>query len=160
MRLPGLEKVWEHGLTGKGQCIAIIDSGLFAHEDFADRVVGYVDLAGQQKWMLDRWGHGTHVAGIAVGSGKRSQGKHKGVAFEASLVGVRVSTMSQAIEGLRWVLARRLELGVTVVNVSMGDVASVSFEACPWCRAVEETTAAGLPVVVAAGNDHYRRRSE
>ncbi len=40
MRLPGLEKVWAEGLTGKGQCIAIIDSGLFAHEDYADRVVG------------------------------------------------------------------------------------------------------------------------
>lgn len=156
MRLPGLEKVWEQGWTGKGQCIAIIDSGLFAHEDFADRVVGYRDLAGKHEKMLDRWGHGTHVAGIAVGSGKRSEGRIKGVAFEASLVGVRVSSVSEAIEGLRWVLARRLELGVTVVNVSMGDVASVGFDACPWCLAVDEVAAAGLPVVVAAGNDHDR----
>lgn len=91
-----------------------------------------------------------------MGSGKRSDGRHRGVAYEASLVSVRVSSVSEAIEDLRWVLARRLEFGVTVVNVSMGDVASVGFEACPWCLAVEKAVAAGLPVVVAAGNDHDR----
>jgi len=156
MRLPGLDKVWDQGFTGKGQTIAVIDSGFFAHADFADRVVGYVDMSSKSKRMLDRWGHGTHVAGIAAGSGSRSQGRIKGVAFEASLVGVRVSSVSEAIEGLSWLMARRLELGVTVVNLSMGDVASVAFESCPWCRAVEKAVAAGLPVVVAAGNDHDR----
>jgi len=156
MRLPGLEKVWARGFAGKGQCIAIIDSGFFPHEDFSDRVVGYLDLAGGGQQMLDRWGHGTHVAGIAAGSGKRSQGQIKGVAFEATLVGVRVSSVSQAIEGLAWVVSRRLEFGVTVVNISMGDVACFGFDACPWCLAVEKAVATGLAVVVAAGNEKDR----
>lgn len=148
--------MWARGYTGRGQCIAIIDSGFFGHEDFADRVVGYLDLAGKSGRMLDRWGHGTHVAGIAAGSGKRSQGRYKGVAFESNLVGVRVSSVAEAIEGLRWVLARRLEYAISVVNLSMGDVASVSFANCPWCLAVEEAVQAGLAVVVAAGNEQDR----
>ena len=153
MRLPGLEKVWSQGYTGKGQCIAIIDSGFFAHPDFADRVVGYHDLAGNRPKMADPWGHGTHVAGIAAGSGLQSQGRHKGVAYEANLVGVRVASVTQAIQGLNWVIDKRLEFGISVVNISMGDVACLGYEACPWCQAVEAALAAGLAVVVAAGND-------
>jgi serine protease AprX len=153
MRLPGLEKVWAQGYTGQGQCIAIIDSGFYAHPDFADRVVGYLDLAGKRDKMADPWGHGTHVAGIAAGSGRQSQGRHKGVAYEANLVGVRVASVTQAIQGLNWVIEKRLEYAITVVNISMGDVACLGYEACPWCLAVEGAVSAGLVVVVAAGND-------
>ncbi|MBN9416579.1 MAG: S8 family peptidase [Candidatus Eremiobacteraeota bacterium] len=156
IRLPGLDKVWAQGFTGKGQTIAIIDSGFFPHADIKDRVVGYVDLASGKEKLSDNWGHGTHVAGIVAGSGKKSDGQVKGVAPEANLVGVRIGSMQQAIDGLRWVIAHKEELNIGVVNISLGEVATQSYKDDPWCQAVEDATKAGLTVVVAAGNEGDR----
>ncbi len=155
-RLPGLDKVWAQGFTGKGQTIAIIDSGFFPHADIKDRVVGYVDLASGKTKLSDNWGHGTHVAGIVAGSGKKSDGQVKGVAPDANLVGVRIGSMQQAIDGLRWVIANKDELNIGVVNISLGETATQSYKNDPWCQAVEDATKAGLTVVVAAGNEGER----
>ncbi len=38
----------------------------------------------------DDYGHGTHVAGIIAGTGYDSNGKHKGIAPGAKLVGLKV----------------------------------------------------------------------
>jgi len=156
IRLPGLDKVWAQGFTGKGQTIAIIDSGFFPHADIKDRVVGFVDLASGKEKMSDNWGHGTHVAGIAAGSGKKSDGEVKGVAPEANLVGVRIGSMQQAIDGLRWVIAHKDQYNIGVVNISLGETANQSYKNDPWCQAVEDASKAGLTVVVAAGNEGER----
>ncbi|MEG6523091.1 S8 family serine peptidase [Desulfotomaculum sp. 1211_IL3151] len=77
------------GLTGKGQVIAVADSGLDAgkqeslHQDIKERLVGVKDFSGDG-WR-DPNGHGTHVAGSIVGSGAKSQGAIKGIAPEAGL---------------------------------------------------------------------------
>ena len=156
VRLPGLDKVWQQGFTGKGQTIAVIDSGIFPHADLKDRVVGWLDLANGKSKPADSWGHGTHVAGIAAGSGKKSGGQVKGVAPEANLVGVRISSVEQAIEGLDWVVAHKDEFHVGVVNISLGDTATQSAKSDPWCQAVQRAIDAGLTVVVAAGNEGER----
>lgn len=156
VRLPGLDKVWAQGFTGKGQTIAVIDSGIFPHADLKDRLVGWVDLANGKSKASDSWGHGTHVAGIAVGSGKKSEGQVKGVAPEANLVGVRISSVEQAIQGLQWVIDNKDQYNIGVVNVSLGDTATQSHETDPWCQAVQKAIDAGLTVVVAAGNEGQR----
>ncbi len=114
--------------------------------------MGRLDLA--RRWVDYR--HGTHVAGIAAGSGGASGGRYRGVAYEANLVSVRVSSVSEAIEGIRWVMGHRAEYGISVVNLSMGDVARGSCAQCTWCSTVEEAVQAGLVMVVAAGNDRRR----
>lgn len=40
----------------------------------------------------DLSGHGTHVAGIAAGNGKASQGRYRGVAYESELLVVKLGT--------------------------------------------------------------------
>nr|WP_234329996.1 S8 family serine peptidase [Streptomyces viridochromogenes] len=70
---------------GSGQTIAIADSGLDQqHPDFAGRLVGVIGL-----WRpgetSDPHGHGTHVAGSALGDGTASNGEIQGVAPEAHL---------------------------------------------------------------------------
>ncbi|KPV50834.1 hypothetical protein SE17_24625, partial [Kouleothrix aurantiaca] len=90
----------DRGLYGAGQTIAIADSGLDTGNpatlspDFAGRVAAAHVLA-PGGTLADEFGHGTHVAGSAVGAGVQSgaqPGKHKytgsfaGVAPEAKLV--------------------------------------------------------------------------
>jgi subtilisin family serine protease len=97
---------WVAGATGRGQVVAVADSGLdrgvddaTLHADFRGRVkfirswpinpswAPFVKKPGADDGAADRFsGHGTHVAGLAVGSGAASGGKFRGVAPEAELV--------------------------------------------------------------------------
>lgn len=153
VRLPGLDKVWAKGFTGKGQTIAVIDSGIFPHPDLKDRIVGWVDFAEGKKKPSDKYGHGTHVAGLAAGSGGKSQGGIKGVAPEANLVGVRIGSIADAIKALHWVIENKDQLHISVVNMSLGDIPSKGWKNDPWAQATQQAIDAGLTVVVSAGNE-------
>jgi len=90
------------GLTGKGQIIAIADTGLDTgndtdhqpdHPDVCGRVIAWFDVV-KELWPAgclgdctdDQHAHGTHVAGTAVGGGNASNGELRGVAPEAEIV--------------------------------------------------------------------------
>uniref|UniRef100_UPI0033414E03 S8 family serine peptidase n=1 Tax=Castellaniella defragrans TaxID=75697 RepID=UPI0033414E03 len=91
---------YARGYTGQGVLVAVVDSGLYAqHPEFLGRVFGgwnFID--DQEPWdysdtELDETtglvvGHGTHVAGI-IGAARDGVQMH-GVAYDASLLGVRV----------------------------------------------------------------------
>ena len=82
------------GLDGQGQTIAIADTGLDiqgnvqagANQDFASARVAGTNLCPNGGDWSDRSGHGTHVAGIAAGSGSMSGGQFAGVAPQANLL--------------------------------------------------------------------------
>ncbi len=153
-RLPGIEKVWAQGFTGKGQTIAVIDSGIYPHPDLKDKVVAWHDFSREKKRkMTDPYGHGTHVAGVMAGTGASSNGEVKGVAFESDLVGLRITTVAEAIRALQWVIEHKDEHNIKVVNMSLGDTATKGFKNDPWAQAVEKAMEAGLIVVVAGGNE-------
>lgn len=84
------------GLSGKGELIGIADNGLDRgslsdlHPDLsndADRVprISALKSASGRNIPDDPSGHGTHMAGILVGSGESSQGKYRGIAPGSSL---------------------------------------------------------------------------
>jgi subtilisin family serine protease len=150
-------------LDGEGVGIAVVDSGIDAgHAVFRDglglsRVAASVDFTGEGR-TDDPFGHGTHVASIAAGSGQPSGGAYTGVAPGAKLVNLRVldsegrGTSSGLLSALEWVLNNRTLYNIRVVNLSLGAAAVEDYRDDPVCRAVRRLVDAGVLVVAAAGN--------
>jgi subtilisin family serine protease len=69
-----------YGLTGSGVGVAVIDSGIASHPDLngtsgTSRVVYSQSFVAGDTTTSDKFGHGTHVAGLIGGSGDR---RHSG----------------------------------------------------------------------------------
>lgn len=48
--------------TGEGVTVAILDTGIYPHPDFGDRIVKFKDFVYGKRYPYDKNGHGTHVA--------------------------------------------------------------------------------------------------
>ncbi|MEM8677720.1 MAG: S8 family serine peptidase [Planctomycetota bacterium] len=124
----------QFGLTGAGQTVAVIDSGV-AYDHYAlggglgssHRVVGGWDFAEQDADPYDdapAGFHGTHVAGI-IGS---SDDTYSGIAEGVDLVALRVfddqgaSSFAWVADALQWVDQNQFafEHPITTVNLSLG----------------------------------------
>jgi serine protease AprX len=107
----------------------------------------------------DANGHGSHVAGVIAGNGAQSDGAHIGVAPEAELVDVQVaddqgmSSMSDVILGLQWILEHKAEYNIRVINLSLNSTVAESYHTNPLNAAVEILWFNGIVVVVSAGNN-------
>ena len=66
--------------------VAVIDTGIFRHNDFDNRIAAFADFVNQKINAYDDSGHGTHVSGIIAGSGKASRGKYRRVAPESAII--------------------------------------------------------------------------
>ncbi len=100
------------GLTGNGETIAVVDTGLdngnlaTVHEDFRGKIVpGGVFAYGRPGNWSDPHGHGTHVAGSAMGTGAASGGDFKGTAPNAKLIFQSVMDSGNGLNGLNYGLA-------------------------------------------------------
>ncbi|HEX2110737.1 MAG TPA: S8 family serine peptidase [Gaiellaceae bacterium] len=143
---------------------AVLDTGIDAtHQDLDEgKVLAFVScLTGTctPATPSDPVGHGTHVAATIAGEGDaRADRLYRGVAPAAGLVGVRVldadgrGTMANVVAALDWVVENRAAYGIEAVNLSLG--AAGCFNGTDAVSAaVNDATAAGLVVVVAAGNE-------
>jgi serine protease AprX len=155
--------------TGLGVGIAIVDSGIdTTHPDFAlakgsGRVV-YSESFSNGKSAADKYGHGTHVAAIAAGSGTASSGgsythTFRGLAPDAHIINFRVldgngkGRDSAVISAIDRAIALRNQFNIRVLNLSLGHPVYESYKLDPLCQAVERAWIAGIVVVVAAGNE-------
>jgi serine protease AprX len=142
---------------GSGVTVAVLDTGVIASPDLGDRVLARVDFTADHDG-LDRFGHGSHMAGIIAGDGTASAGKWVGVAPGANLVSVKVAgadgstDVSVVIAGLQWVYASRAQYGIKILNLSFGTDSRQSYLVDPLNYAVEQLWFSGVLVVVAAGN--------
>ena len=152
---------YQSGYTGAGVGIAIIDSGIYAHPDLASRVVYRQTFIAATN--LDDYGHGTHVAGIAAGSGASSTGPqftrtYRGVAPGAHLIDLRVldangaSSDSVVIAAIDRAISLRSQYNIRVINLSIGRPIVESSSLDPICQMVAAAWKQGMVVVVAAGN--------
>ncbi len=161
-RVVKADQVWRQGATGRGVTVAVLDSGIAADPDLTQatpRLLAAVSFAGTRDPLRpDPGGHGTHVAGIVAGDGTRSGGEYVGIAPGANLVDVRVldkngsGRVSSVIRGIEWVLARRVQYNIRIINLSLGAPPSTPYRLDPLAAAVEIAWKRGLVVVAASGN--------
>ena len=143
---------WGAG-AGEGIGVALVDTGVIDSPDLAGRIVRGPDLSGEGDG-IDRYGHGTFMAGLIAGNGA----DHKGVAPGARIISVKVAgadgstTLSKVIAGIGWVVVHQDDVGAAVLNLSIGVDAPMLYEKDPLSAAVEAAWSSGLTVVVAAGN--------
>ncbi|MFS0561448.1 processed acidic surface protein [Terribacillus sp. 179-K 1B1 HS] len=138
---------WEDGLTGNGVKIAIMDSGIYPHEDL--EIAGGFSAVDYTTSYDDDDGHGTHVAGII---GAKHDGKGiDGIAPDAELYAVKVldetgeGYLSDLLEGIDWAITQNMD----IINLSMGTAdKSDALE-----DAVGKAYQAGILLVAASGNE-------
>ena len=158
--------------TGKGVAVAVIDTGIAGElpdfrrsaEDTTSRVIASVVTNPDATTATDRYGHGTHVAGLVAGNGRALPPAHPlynryvGTAPEADLVSVKVSddrgnaSIIDVIAGLQFVVDHGDAYGIRVANLSLGSSLALPYHIDPLNAAVEAVWAHGVVVVVAAGN--------
>ena len=151
--LIGADAARKAGLTGKGIKIAVVDTGIDAkHPDFAGRIVAAKDFSSDGD-QIDHFGHGTHVAGIAAGTGAVSDGKFGGVAPGAQLIDAKAlakngsGSMSGIMKAMEWAA----DQGAKIENMSLGGGASDGRD--PLSQEVNAITAKkGVLFAIAAGN--------
>ncbi|MGI6125575.1 MAG: S8 family peptidase [Planifilum sp.] len=153
--------VWETKNRGKGVTIAVVDTGIAPHPDLTqptNRIIAFKDFVDGLTNPYDDNGHGTHVAGCAAGNGYAQNGKYRGTAPEALLVGVKVldktgsGNLSDVIAGIKWCIDHRDQYNIRIISLSLGSTPSGSYRDDPVCRVVEEAWKRGITVVAAAGN--------
>lgn len=150
---------WEAGYDGRGVTVAIVDSGMNGgNADYGSRVMTTVKVNSLTATSADKYGHGSHVAGIVGGSGNQSGGKYIGIAPGVSLVSVKfsddlgVASERDLVNGLQWVYDNRSQYNIRVVNISASAAGQTSYKESPTAAAVEQLWFAGVVVVVSAGN--------
>ncbi|MBR5267842.1 MAG: S8 family serine peptidase, partial [Lachnospiraceae bacterium] len=158
--LIGYDTVLRQGLTGRGIGVAVMDTGICLHPDYGNRIVGFADMVNRRKDPYDDCGHGSHVCGIIGGSGALSDGQYSGMAPLCNLIAVKVldrrgnGYATDVLAGIDWILNRREELGIRIINISVGAGGRKNpREDSALVQGVNRAWDAGLVVVVAAGNN-------
>lgn len=179
----GGDRTRNAGAAGRGQTIAILDTGVdAAHPMLAGRVVGeacfsrggncpngatvqYGSGSGAPCTFASACLHGTHVAGIAAGDG----GTSFGVAPDADLLAIQVASLyngslvswtSDQLAGLDWIYAQRTSFDIAAVNISLGYSRFSDRPTCDtegassgYSAAVNRLRSNGTAVVAATAND-------
>jgi serine protease AprX len=171
----GARAYWNHGFTGKGVDVALIDSGVVPVNGLTapGKVVNGPDLSFDSqvpgRLYLDAFGHGTHMAGIIAGRDDAAvpgtYGTDKtnflGIAPDARLINVKVADsggavdVSQVIAAIDWVVQHRTDNGmnIRVLNLSFGTDSTQPYALDPLAYAAEVAWRNGITVVAAVGND-------
>ena len=148
----------QHFYTGKGIGVVMLDTGIYPHIDFGDRIWGFCDFVSNKKQIYDDNGHGTCVAGILGGSGAASGGRYRGMAPECGLVALKVldrfgnGSRVDVLRAFSWIIKNREQYRIRVVNISVGTTYRTRNDHDDLVRGVEKLWDEGLVVVAAAGN--------
>jgi serine protease AprX len=178
--------------TGKGVTIAVVDTGVDStHPDLASRVVKHVNF--EPAWVfdmindgvysdrlseatgspVDTYGHGTHVAGIAAGTGEAAAGgvDLSGVAPGASIANFKIADVWEgvtcsipcdfgweinALVAFEYMIEHRNDPvypGGIRISTNSWSIYEVDSEVEPITLITKEAVKRGIVVLFSAGND-------
>ncbi|WP_336987185.1 S8 family peptidase [Altererythrobacter aquiaggeris] len=161
----GAVTAWNNGATGQGETIAIFDTGIdLDSPEFAGRLSSAsANVVGANITVNAEDDHGTNVALVAA-AGLNNTGV-VGIAFGATILALRGDEPGSCASGVDSTdpldgcsftdtaiaagIDRAVSAGATVINLSLGG----SMPNANVRRAVRNAAAAGVVIVVAAGND-------
>jgi hypothetical protein len=153
-------------LTGKGEAVAVIDTGI----DYTNpllgggfgaghRVVGGWDFVDNDADPMDTFGHGTEVAGVIGAAAFSVDGKqYQGVAPECDLVALRVDGSNDPVPddrieaALQWVIDHRAQFNIVAVNISFGSGHYAGDHTSVYSAELETLKESGVFVAAASGN--------
>lgn len=158
-------------LTGLGQTVCIIDSGVnYTHSDLGGcygnnnassgcKVIGGYDYVNNDADPMDDDGHGTHVTGIVS-----ANGAIMGVAPDSKIIAIKVlnasgsGTTGNILAGMDWCINNATRFNISVISMSLGDAGNY----VTYCDSIypdfsseiNSAIAKNITVVVASGNGY------
>lgn len=158
-KLMGADEIHKIGYTGKQITVAVLDTGICFHPDYADRILLFRDMVNGRKHCYDDASHGSHVTGILAGNGRISGGRYCGMAPECRLIQLKVldqngeGNINQILEAIDWVIDNKKRYEIRIMNISAGSTVQMKQDGTDsLVDAVERAWDEGLIVVTAAGN--------
>ncbi|HRO04932.1 MAG TPA: S8 family peptidase, partial [Terricaulis sp.] len=142
---------WAHGATGEGQLIGVIDDGIHPeHPELAGRISpNSIDIVSSRNALVTNQSHGSELAALMAGNYDGSQ--TVGLAFDATVLAIRADSATGGFADAD--LARAIDYAraqnVDVINLSLGGAGTNSQQ---LITAITNATAAGIIIVVSAGN--------
>ena len=159
----GVSSLLAQGFNGTGIKIGIVDTGVYAnHSQFGNRISNQKSFVsplygytGYDPTTIDTIGHGTMVAGLAIGT-------TTGMAPAAKLVSAKIysngitgnagyageETSSAVAAAIEWLVSQN----VSIISLSIGQYNNVMREGRAWV--IDKfTTENGIIFTVAAGNE-------
>lgn len=150
-------QAWDTTMGKSDVLVAVLDTGVdYNHPDLQGQVVKGPDFGNNDSDPMDDQGHGTHVAGTIAALADNGKGV-VGVAPKAKILAIKVlgSDGSGSMAAIAKGILKAEEMGAKVINMSLGG----EQDARTIKDAIDQVTAKGVLVVVAAGNENTTRKT-
>ncbi|MGD0854782.1 MAG: S8 family serine peptidase [Dehalococcoidia bacterium] len=160
----GTQSYWPSGFTGKGVKVAVLDSGLdITHPDIPKPIfqkdvsdISYVH-DNVTSPIPGGSAHGTHVAGSILGRGTASNGKYKGMAYDADLIFLKIGdnvTTDASTAAMVKALKDSIDVyKADIISMSYGGWDDFHDGSAAECQAADYAVSKGATVFISAGNE-------
>lgn len=145
-----VDKVWKNIRGDENIIIAVLDTGCdLNHEDLKNNIISPKNFIGKET-LIDKSGHGTHIAGIITAVGNNNKGI-RGIASQCKIMPVKVGTGTtifslSAFKGIIYAANK----GVSIINMSWGG----RYDSLALHDAIKYAYSKNVTLVAAAGNNN------